>query len=246
LRETVAALLHNALSHSLPMPSMPKALIVPHAGYIYSGSTAAAGYALLARRRDEIRRVVMIGPSHRMLLRGVAVPTTDYFATPLGVIPVDAELKASLLGMDHIVVSDAPHAQEHCLEVQLPFLQSLLGEFTLLPLVVGTASAEHIAAILRSVWGADDTLLIASSDLSHYHSYATAQRIDAATSTAILRFEAVLTPEQACGALPINGLLTAARHLHLDIKETARCNSGDTAGDPARVVGYGTYAFYAA
>jgi AmmeMemoRadiSam system protein B len=242
LRAMVSGYLRHVRAAELPAPA--KALIVPHAGYVYSGSTAAAAYALVAERRARIRRVVLIGPSHRVYLRGGAVPRADAFATPLGTVRVDAELKAALLQCPDVIESDAPHALEHSLEVQLPFLQMLFDDFTLLPLVLGSASAVQVAAMLDVAWGADDTLVLSSSDLSHYHGYETANRIDAATSAAILRREPTLTGDQACGAVGINGLLQSVRQRALRVTEIARCNSGDTAGDRSRVVGYGAYAIH--
>ena len=242
LRETVSAYLRHAPASTLPSPA--KALIVPHAGYVYSAPIAAAGYALVAAQRRKIRRVVLIGPSHRVYLRGMAVPAADSFATPLGHVPVDRELKSSLLRREDIAESDAPHALEHCLEVQLPFLQMLFEEFTLLPLVLGSASAQSVAAALEESWGGDETLILASSDLSHYHDYETARLIDAATAAAILRYETTLSGDQACGAVGINGLLHLARQRTLQVMEIARCNSGDTAGDKRRVVGYGAFAVH--
>lgn len=222
----------------------PKALIVPHAGYVYSGPIAAAAYARVAARRTAIRRIVLIGPSHRVYLRGMAVPGAQTFRTPLGSIPIDAELKAELLGRDDVIEADAPHALEHSLEVQLPFLQLLFDDFTLLPLVLGSASPQELGSALEQVWGDEATLVLVSSDLSHYHEYETAAQIDAATSAKILRREADLVGDQACGAVGINGLLHLARSRGLEIEEVARCNSGDTAGDKSRVVGYGAFAIH--
>lgn len=221
-----------------------KAFIVPHAGYIYSGSTAAAAFAIAAERKSDIQRIVLIGPSHRVYLQGVALPEADAFATPLGTVEIDTELKAILAHHPAVIESDEPHRFEHSLEVQLPFLQAIFDEFTLLPLVGGVASAEQVASVLREVWGDSQTLILASSDLSHYHSYTRAQQIDAETSAAILRGDATLSGDQACGAVAINGLLHSTRTHPLRIAELARCNSGDTAGDRDRVVGYGAYALY--
>lgn len=229
-----------------PLPRAPKAYIVPHAGYIYSGSTAAVAYAMATQQRASLRRIIVIGPSHRVYLEGAAVPNVQAFATPLGEIPIDQELRRSVLGVPGVIESDHPHRLEHSLEVQLPFLQLALGDFTLVPIVVGSASAQQVAAILDAVWGDTDTLVLASSDLSHYHSYRAAQNIDAQTSSAILNRQGNLTGEQACGAVAINGLLHCARERDLKITELARCNSGDTAGDKDRVVGYGAYALYEA
>jgi AmmeMemoRadiSam system protein B len=225
-------------------PTKPKALIVPHAGHIYSGVIAAAGYAQIAAHRTSIRRVVLIGPSHRVPLRGAAVPKAAVFATPLGNIPIDQSAKATLLARGDVMASDQPHALEHCLEVQLPFLQTLLDDFELLPIVVGSAAPDYIASLLADVWGDAATLVLTSSDLSHYHPYSIAQEIDAATSRAILNLQTSLSGEQACGAIAINGLLRLASERGLAISEIARCNSGDTAGDRSQVVGYGAFALH--
>jgi AmmeMemoRadiSam system protein B len=242
LRDVVSGYLrqHSAATSSTP----PKALIVPHAGYVYSGGIAAAAYATVASLRQTIRRIVLIGPSHRVYLRGMAVPAATSFATPLGNIEIDQTLKASLLQSGAVIESDTPHAQEHSLEVQLPFLQLLFDDFTLLPLVLGSVAPEHVAAALANVWGDSTTLVLVSSDLSHYHAYTQAQQIDAATSAAILRRDTMLAGEQACGAVGINGLLYLAGQRQLPIAEIARCNSGDTAGDRSRVVGYGAFAVH--
>ena len=219
----------------------PKALIVPHAGYIYSGGIAAAAYSQVAQRREFIRRVIIIGPSHRVYLQGMAVPATEAFRTPLGVVPIDRELKARLLVHAQVVEADEPHAHEHSLEVQLPFLQVLLDDFTLLPLALGSASAPAVASALAEVWGGEETLVLVSSDLSHYLPYDAARELDSETIGCILRFDPHLSGEQACGCTGINGLSYLARQRGLSIAEIARCNSGDTAGDRHRVVGYGAF-----
>jgi MEMO1 family protein len=228
------------------LPRTPKAYIVPHAGYVYSGSTAAVVYAMAARQRAAVRRVILIGPSHRVYLEGAAVPSAQAFATPLGEIPIDQDLKNSVLDVPGVMESDHPHRLEHSLEVQLPFLQLAFSDFALVPIVVGNASAQQVAAMLDAVWSDTDTLVLASSDLSHYHSYRTAQSIDAQTSSAISNRQTNLTGKQACGAVAINGLLHCARERDLQVIELARCNSGDTAGDKDRVVGYGAYALFEA
>lgn len=243
LREMVSAHLRGA-AEVAAAATPPKALIVPHAGYAYSGPIAAAAYARVAARRAAIRRIVLIGPSHRVYLQGMAVPRARAFRTPLGSICVDLDLKASLLRRDDVAEADAPHAFEHSLEVQLPFLQLLFDEFTLLPLVLGSASPQQVGGALEQAWGDDATLVLVSSDLSHYHEYETAAQIDAATSAQILRREPNLSGDQACGAVGINGLLHLARSRGLEIEEVARCNSGDTAGDKSRVVGYGAFAIH--
>jgi len=222
----------------------PKALIVPHAGYVYSGAVAAAAYSQIAHRRSQIRRVVLIGPSHRVYLQGMAVPTAEAFQTPLGVVPIDQELKARVLSHAQVAEADEPHASEHCLEVQLPFLQMLLDDFTLLPVALGSVAPPAVASMLDEVWGGDETLVLVSSDLSHYLPYDAARKLDSITIDAILRCDTHLTGEQACGCIGINGLSQLARQRGLNIAEIARCNSGDTAGDRHRVVGYGAFALH--
>ncbi len=243
LRESVASYLAHAPASAVP--KSPSAFIVPHAGYVYSGSTAAVAYRALEPTRTA-RRVVVIGPSHRVYVAGVAVPRAEAFATPLGVVPVDLELKRELAGLAHVVESDEPHRLEHSLEVQLPFLQVLFEDLTVLPLVAGDATAKEVAAVLERLTQGGDTLVLASSDLSHYLTYKEAQKADAQTNEAILQREPTLKGEQACGAVPINGLLQFARSRDLNVQALARCNSGDTAGDRERVVGYGAYVLYEA
>lgn len=242
LRDTVSSL----LGHSGAAPTYERrafAFIVPHAGYLYSGSIAASAYRALAHD-THVRRIVLIGPSHRVYFQGVALPSALAFKTPLGEIPIDDELTRQLADIPHVAVSDEAHQVEHSLEVQLPFLQMIFGAFTLLPLVAGEASATNIAAVLTAIAYGEDTVLLVSSDLSHYLPYDRAQQVDAQTSQAILRREPTLTGHQACGAVPINGLLHLARACDARVEELARCNSGDTGGDRQRVVGYGAYAVY--
>lgn len=228
----------------IPVPSgdAPKALIVPHAGYIYSGPVAGTAYARLRLLRQRWRCVVLLGPAHRVPLRGLALPEAAEFATPLGRVPVEAKAAAEILKLPQVQVNAAAHALEHSLEVQLPFLQELLEKFSLVPLVVGDASPAEVAEVLEVLWDGDETLIVVSSDLSHYHDYQTAQRLDQATSRAIeeLRFED-LRPEQACGCLPIQGLLLVARRRGLRVLNVDLRNSGDTAGNREQVVGYGAY-----
>ena len=222
----------------------PKALIVPHAGYVYSGPIAASAFARIAPLRGAIRRVVLLGPAHRVFLRGLAAPRAEAFATPLGVVPVDRAAIDALGDLPQVTVSDAPHAGEHSLEVQLPFLQRVLGGFALVPLVVGEASAEEVAQVIERLWGGPETLLVVSSDLSHYHDYATARRLDRAACAAIEALDpARLGPDAACGAIPVQGLLRAARAHGLAARTLDLRSSGDTAGDRERVVGYGAWAF---
>lgn len=239
---TVADLLAAAPAADKARP--PKAIIAPHAGYVYSGATAARAYALLQPLRGRIRRVVLLGPVHRVAVRGIAVPATQCFRTPLGDIALDTAAIAALHDLPQTVVSDAAHAQEHSLEVHLPFLQSVLGDFKLAPLAVGDAAPAEVAQVLRRLWGGDDTLIVVSSDLSHFHRYSAAQTLDRTTADAILELRSDLDPEQACGALPVNGLNLLARELGLRNTLVDLCNSGDTAGDKNRVVGYAAFAYY--
>ena len=245
LADTVRELLGAAL---IPAGT-PKALIVPHAGYVYSGRTAATAYNSLAQARTTIRRVVLLGPVHRVPVRGLAAPDADVFATPLGQIPIDRSAINTLGGLRQVVTSGAAHAWEHSLEVQLPFLQIVLGDFALVPLAVGDASAEEVAAVLERLWGGPETLIVISSDLSHFHSYREAQTLDRNTVDAILQLDHHIDHEQACGGTPINGLLLAAQRHGLHAQLLDRCNSGDAsadglAADKSRVVGYAAFAFY--
>jgi len=221
----------------------PKALIAPHAGYIYSGSVAGEAYAQLRPARDKVTRIVLIGPSHRVPFQGLAVSSVEGFETPLGIVPVDREAVEQILRLPQVQVLDEAHADEHSLEVQLPFLQITLNEFSIVPIVVGEASAEAVAEVLDMLWSGSETRIVVSSDLSHYHEYETARRIDAATSKAI----ETLQPERieydhACGRNPIAGLLVTARKRGLHVRRLDLRNSGDTAGPRDQVVGYGAYA----
>ena len=240
----LAATVDQLLADAPTTPDIqPKALIVPHAGYVYSGPTAGRAYAQLAPWRASIHRVVLLGPTHRVAVDGIAVPQTDVFATPLGNIPLNAAALASLADLPQIVASDRAHAQEHSLEVHLPFLQRLLGQFTLVPLAVGHAAPKEVAEVLDRLWGGPETLIVVSSDLSHFLPYAAAQQIDRDTCAHILQLDTHIRPEQACGAYPINGLLLAARQRGLVPQLIHHCNSGDTAGDKQRVVGYAAFSF---
>jgi MEMO1 family protein len=223
---------------------LPKAIIVPHAGYIYSGPIAASAYALLNGARGRIKRVVVLGPAHRVAVRGLALPGAEAFLTPLGSVPLDLDALTSLRKLPQVVESRAAHAQEHSLEVQLPFLQALLDDFSLVPLVVGDADADQVAEVLELLWGGDETLIVISSDLSHYLPYDTARRIDQETAQAIIALEDGIDYHQACGAMPINGLIEAVRRHDLQPALLDLRNSGDTAGDKSRVVGYGAFAFH--
>jgi AmmeMemoRadiSam system protein B len=221
---------------------VPKAIIAPHAGYIYSGPIAATAYARLKKARDRITRVVLIGPSHRVAFRGLAVSRAETFTTPLGRILVDQEAVETIVQLPFVEYIEQAHTYEHSLEVHLPFLQEMLGDFKIVPIVAGDASPEQVSQVLDALWGGDETLIVISSDLSHYHAYATAQQLDKATSLAIenLQYEE-LAPESACGKVPVSGLLKLAREKSLSVKTIDLRNSGDTAGDRDSVVGYGAY-----
>ena len=221
---------------------VPKAIIAPHAGYIYSGPVAGTAYHGLEVVSGVIKRVVLVGPSHRVAFRGVAASSAEWFATPLGDVPLDTTLIDELVAKRMVQRFDQAHTQEHSLEVHLPFLQAILGDFSVIPLVVGEASADEISEILTQVWGGPETLIVVSSDLSHYHSYADCQALDAQTTKAIEKLAPEkIAYEQACGRLPINGLLSYARDHQLTVRTLDVRNSGDTAGPKDRVVGYGAY-----
>lgn len=222
----------------------PKALVAPHAGYIYSGPTAAHAYARLAPRAGRIRRVVLLGPVHRVPVRGLAVPSCARFDTPLGGIDIDRAAMTRLADLPQVVVDDRAHAPEHSLEVHLPFLQQVLGTFELVPLAVGQATPDEVAEVLARLWGGPETLILVSSDLSHYLPYEKARTVDRATVDAILALAPTLGHAQACGATPLNGLLAFARRLGMRAELLDLRNSGDTAGDRDRVVGYAALALY--
>jgi AmmeMemoRadiSam system protein B len=220
----------------------PKALIVPHAGYIYSGAVAAHAYARLAPLRSTIRRVVLLGPAHRVPIRGLALPVAEAFATPLGSVAIDTESARAVLRLPQVSASDVAHNLEHSLEVQVPFLQTVLDDFTLLPFAVGATTPAQVAEVIDLLWGGPETLILISSDLSHFHGYAQAQGIDRNTVNEILAFDPSIDHQQACGATPINGLLLTARRRGMKIDLLDLRNSGDTAGDRSRVVGYASFA----
>ena len=243
LDRTVREMLANAETDSETdrMPP-PKALIVPHAGYVYSGPIAATAYRCLLPVAHRIRRVVLLGPAHRVYLKGMAFPSVDTFTVPTGSVPLNRPAMDAALALPGTGISDEAHAQEHSLEVHLPFLEAVLGAFTLVPIVVGDCSAEAVARVLDELWGGDETLIVVSSDLSHYHPYAEARQFDARTTDRILHLSTHLAGEEACGANAINGLMLAARHHDLSVRVLDVRNSGDTAGDRHQVVGYGAYA----
>lgn len=254
LRAAVEALLAAARPAG---PRTPKAVIAPHAGYVYSGPVAANAFTALTggraggqageragARAPALRRIVLLGPAHRVWVRGLALPGAEAFATPLGIVPVDPELAQAALRLPQVTVQPEAHAPEHSLEVELPFLQVLLGEFEVLPLVVGEADAAEVAEVLEAVWGGEETAIVISSDLSHYLSYEEAQRVDEDTAQEILRLGGPVQPQRACGAYPVSGLLLAARRRGMVPELLDLRNSGDTAGDRRQVVGYGAFAFH--
>ncbi|MDH4230205.1 MAG: AmmeMemoRadiSam system protein B [Nitrospirota bacterium] len=248
LADAVVASSPQGLPQELPQAPLkgaaPKALIVPHAGYIYSGPVAARAFSCVAGA-THVRRVVLIGPAHRAFVYGVAIPggDTTAFATPLGNVPLDAKAMAGLRHLPHVVVDDDAHKAEHSLEVQIPFLQILLKNFFIVPLLVGEAATHQVAGVLDALWGGPETLIVVSSDLSHYHSYATSQSMDRDTADAILALRPdAIGHDRACGATPVRGLLEAAGRRGLHAELLGLQNSGDTAGDRSRVVGYGAFA----
>jgi AmmeMemoRadiSam system protein B/AmmeMemoRadiSam system protein A len=234
----------GGVEQSAPRLGYPKVLVVPHAGYIYSGGVAARAYDELAAARGSVRRVVLLGPTHRVAVRGLAVPSAQAFATPLGQVRIDRDAIASVRDLPQVVVSDAAHALEHSLEVQLPFLQKMLGDFALAPFAVGTAGVQEVAQVLERLWGGPETLIVISTDMSHYHAYEQARAIDGATLARIAGFATDIDHEEACGATPLNGLLLFSKQKNLALKLLSACNSGDTAGGKDRVVGYSSFALY--
>ena len=227
-----------------PRIGFPKALVVPHAGYVYSGSVAARAYDELAPARGVVKRVVLLGPVHRVPVRGLAAPSATAFATPLGEIQLDRAALRSVQDLPQVVESEAAHALEHSLEVQVPFLQRVLGEFALVPFAVGMASVGEVAQVIERLWGGPETVVIVSTDLSHYHSYDDARRIDSGTLARVAAYATDIDHDEACGATPLNGLLSFAKTRSMRMKRLAACNSGDTAGDKERVVGYSSVALY--
>lgn len=225
-----------------PAGLRPRALIVPHAGWIYSGPIAASAYTLLEPLRGTIERVVLLGPSHFVPFEGVALPSHDAFETPLGRIPIDRDAMSRLDDLDFVATWDQPHSREHSLEVQLPFLQKLLGEFKLIPIAVGEATAAQVGEVIDRLWGDEHTLIVISSDLSHYEPYDRAREIDETTAAAIDSLSRTdIGPYQACGCRPINGMIHIAKARGLSIRRLDLRNSGDTAGPRDRVVGYGAW-----
>jgi hypothetical protein len=240
LEQSVANYIQEA--GDIPDPA-PKAVIAPHAGYIYSGPIAGTAYAYLSKANGEIKRVVLIGPAHWAALKGLATSEANAFATPLGKVRLARESHKAIEQFEQVSVFEGAHSKEHCLEVQIPFLQSIFHDFELVPLVVGDASPAEVAEVLESLWGGPETVVVISSDLSHYRNYQTATRLDKETSTRIESFQNV-SEGQACGRMAINGLLHLAKQRKMKVKTVDLRNSGDTAGPRDRVVGYGAYVFW--
>jgi len=241
---TLKMMIADLLGTVNPLPNRFRAVIAPHAGYIYSGKTAAYAYKPLERLRNQIKRVVLFGPAHRVPFSGIAASSADYFETPLGRIPLDTNAIKELHDRAFIHLLDSPHEQEHSLEVQLPFLQTVLSDFTLVPLVVGDAPATKVTEIIDYFWHDSSTFFLISSDLSHFHDYQLANTIDRQTANAIMAMEPdKINYDHACGRTPVNGLLNFARSHHLKPTLLDLRNSGDTAGDHQRVVGYGAFGF---
>jgi hypothetical protein len=223
----------------------PKAIISPHAGYIYSGPIAGKAYAPFQQHAKEIRRIVLLGPSHYVPFSGLASCTFRAYSTPLGEVPIDTTAISQLASLKQVCIRNDAHEHEHSLEVQLPFLQCILNEFTLIPLVVGDASEDAVAEVLEALWGGAETRIVISSDLSHFLDYNAACQMDKATASAIqaLCSEDILD-DHACGRYPVKGMLHAARKAGLKCQILDLRNSGDIAGPKNRVVGYGAFAFY--
>lgn len=241
---TLRRLIRELLADTRADGAAPKALIAPHAGYIYSGAIAASAYAHLSLSADAIERVVLLGPSHRIGFSGLAQTSVRQYRTPLGAVEIDRDAYDRISALPQIQLCDPAHELEHSLEVHVPFLQETLGDFRLLPLVVGDATVTQISEVLEQLWGGPETLIVVSSDLSHYHDYATAQAMDRHTSTAIEQLQGEkISDQHACGRKPILGLLHAARNHELRATTLDLRNSGDTAGGRDRVVGYGAYCF---
>ena len=243
LREMVRGFLETAVSPQIPIPT-PKAIIAPHAGYLYSGPIAGSAYVHVAPLAGKIKRVIMLGPAHTMAFQGLATTSAHSFQTPLGDVPIDQKAVQQALTLPQVQILDAAHVREHGLEVHLPFLQEIVKSFSLVPFVVGTTTPEVVTEVIETLWGGPETLIVISSDLSHFLNYEQARTLDKATCDAIenLQPEAV-TRDGACGRRPIQGLLLSARQRGMTVFTLDLRNSGDTAGSKNRVVGYGAWVF---
>lgn len=236
-------MISSYLDGAIPRNLVPKAIIAPHAGYVYSGSVAASAYVQLQTIRDQIKRVVLLGPPHRVALSGLALSTFSHYRTPLGLVGVDHEADDELCRLPQVKIWDMPHVQEHSLEVHLPFLQITLNDFSLIPIAVGEATAKEVGEVLLKLWGGSETLIVISTDLSHFENYETARKLDQNTCKIIESCqEAGLSHHSACGRVPVSGMLYAAKEKGLTVTTLDLRNSGDTAGSKDRVVGYGSWA----
>lgn len=244
LQDELATMLGTARQARADENGPPKALIAPHAGYVYSGPIAATAFCCFDELRGSVRKVVLLGPSHFVAFPGVALPEADSFATPLGEVQIDREAASKLAELEQVIEASQPHAREHCLEVELPFLQEVIDDFVIVPLVTGQATPDEVAEVLDAVWGEADTAIVVSSDLSHYYDYDTARRLDARTAEAIEQLRPdELGRDSACGRLSIQGLLISAQRRGLSCRTLDLRSSGDTAGPRDEVVGYGAFAF---
>ncbi len=242
--EELQSMVNGFIADVEPQVERPQALVVPHAGYVYSGAIAGQAYAQLAARREQIRRVILLGPTHHVPFEGLALTPKEAYTTPLGEIRIDRVAEMKIEKMEPVQSLEIVHRMEHSLEVQLPFLQTVLGDFRLLPIVVGNESfVEDVADVLNELWDDEENLIVVSTDLSHFHDYDEATKIDADTTRIIENMSEDLQPQQACGCRPLNGLMMVAQERGLKVTTLATANSGDTGGPKDRVVGYGAFAF---
>jgi len=247
LGTTLQKLLHKAASNldTDTLSNVPKAIVVPHAGYVYSGPMAARAYARLRPAKDIIKRVILLGPCHRVAVKGLALSSAKAFATPLGNIELDQDAIDQIKNLPQVSVFDQTHREEHSLEVHLPFLQIMLGKFKLIPLVVGDCDPQDIVQVIDTLWGGAETLIVISTDLSHFLDYDQAVEIDTRTCKAIEAMDInSIEGNQACGRVPLKGFLKSAKKRGMSVETLGLNNSGDTAGTKDRVVGYGSWAFH--
>ena len=243
LTDQISAFLNEA---SYDLLAIPKVLIVPHAGMVYSGSIAASAYRSLLQYRHVIRKVILLGPAHRTYIKGLGLPTVDQFQTSLGEINLDTKtIKNLVKKFPQVRFSDEAHADEHSLEVQMPFLQEVLGSFRLIPFVVGEASQKEVADVIHHLWGGEECLIVISTDLSHFHAYDRAVELDRITAEQIELFRGdKLWDHAACGRIPLSGLLQVAKEKWMSIQRFDLRNSGDTSGRKDQVVGYGAWGLF--